>query len=135
VRRRSVLVTAADPGYDTPMTAESETQREAETAEGRREPVTAERQADGPGAPTDLSRRSWIAVLKRTVKDNFSSYNKTYGALASVVVFLIWLWISNTVILLGAEFNAELGRERQIRAGHVAADEEPFLPPRDEPKG
>ena len=65
---------------------------------------------------------------------NFSSYNKTYGALASVVVFLIWLWISNTVILLGSEFNAELARERQIRAGRVAADDEPFLPPRDAPK-
>lgn len=65
---------------------------------------------------------------------NFSSYNKTYGALASVIVFLVWLWISNTVILLGAELNAELERERQIRAGHVSADDEPFLPPRDEPK-
>jgi membrane protein len=65
---------------------------------------------------------------------NFSSYNKTYGALASVVVFLIWLWISNTVILLGSEFNAELARERQIRAGRVAADDEPFLPARDAPK-
>ncbi len=65
---------------------------------------------------------------------NFSSYNKTYGALASVVVFLIWLWISNTVILLGAEFNAELARERQIRAGRVAADDEPYLTPRNEPK-
>jgi membrane protein len=41
---------------------------------------------------------------------NFGSYNKTYGALAGPIVFLVWLWISNLMILLGAEFNAELER-------------------------
>jgi membrane protein len=64
---------------------------------------------------------------------NFSSYNKTYGALASVIIFLVWLWITNTVILLGAELNAELERRRQIEAGHPA-DEEPYLPLRTNPK-
>ena len=63
---------------------------------------------------------------------NFSSYNKTYGALGGVVAFLVWLWITNVVILLGAELNAELERGRQIEAGHPA-DREPFLEPRDEP--
>jgi membrane protein len=61
---------------------------------------------------------------------NFGSYNKTYGALGGVIVFLIWLWISNIAVLLGAEFNAELERGRQIEAGKPA-DEEPFLEPRD----
>ena len=61
---------------------------------------------------------------------NFSSYNKTYGAPAGVVVFLVWLWISNVVILLGAEFNAELERGRRIEAGHPA-DRAPFVEPRD----
>jgi membrane protein len=61
---------------------------------------------------------------------NFSSYNKTYGALAGVVVFLVWLWISNIAVLLGAEFNAELERGRLIEAGHPA-DREPFAEPRD----
>jgi membrane protein len=65
---------------------------------------------------------------------NFSSYNKTYGALASVIVFLVWLWITNTVILLGAELNAEIERGRQIETGQ-SADREPFLPLRSEPKG
>jgi membrane protein len=61
---------------------------------------------------------------------NFSSYNKTYGALGSVVVFLVWLWITNVVILFGAELNAELARGRQIQAGaHV--DQAPYLPTRD----
>jgi membrane protein len=61
---------------------------------------------------------------------NFSSYNKTYGALGGVITFLVWLWISNIAVLLGAEMNAELERGRQIEAGHPA-DEEPFLAPRD----
>jgi membrane protein len=61
---------------------------------------------------------------------NFASYNKTYGALAGVVAFLVWLWISNIAVLLGAEFNAELERARQIEAGEPA-DRQPFLAPRD----
>src|SRR3712207_6075650 len=61
---------------------------------------------------------------------NFSSYNKTYGSLGGVIAFLVWLWISNIVILLGAEFNAELERGKQIAAG-APADKEPYLPPRD----
>src|SRR4051812_33613659 len=61
---------------------------------------------------------------------SFASYNKTYGALGGVIVFLVWLWISNIAILLGAEFNAELERGRQIEAGHPE-DKEPFLEPRD----
>jgi membrane protein len=77
----------------------------------------------------------WIAAsaLFALYVASFSSYNKTYGALASVIVFLVWLWITNTVILLGAELNAELERARQIEGG-LPADREPFLPPRSEPK-
>jgi len=61
---------------------------------------------------------------------SFASYNKTYGALGGVIVFLTWLWISNIAVLLGAEFNSELERGRQIEAGHPE-DREPFLRPRD----
>jgi membrane protein len=61
---------------------------------------------------------------------NFASYNKVYGSLAAVIVFLVWLWISNLAVLLGAEFDAELTRERQIEEGHPP-EEEPFLEPRD----
>jgi membrane protein len=61
---------------------------------------------------------------------DFGSYNKTYGALAGVVVFLVWLWIANIAVLLGAEFNAELERGRRIEAGHPE-DDEPFVEPRD----
>jgi membrane protein len=61
---------------------------------------------------------------------NFGSYNKTYGALGGIIIFLVWLWISNIAVLLGAEFNAELERGRQIEAGHPP-EQEPFLEPRD----
>jgi membrane protein len=61
---------------------------------------------------------------------NFGSYNKTYGSLAAVVVFLVWLWISNLAVLLGAEFDAELARSQRIETGQPE-DKEPFLPPRD----
>jgi membrane protein len=62
---------------------------------------------------------------------NFGSYNKTYGALAGPIVFLVWLWISNIMILLGAEFNAELERGRAIEGGMRPKDKEPFVEPRD----
>jgi YihY family inner membrane protein len=61
---------------------------------------------------------------------NFGSYNKTYGSLASVIIFLVWLWLSNTAILLGAELNAELERSRAIAGGHPP-EEEPYMELRD----
>jgi membrane protein len=62
---------------------------------------------------------------------NFGSYNKTYGSLAGVIVFLVWLWISNLAVLLGAELDAEVARGRTIQAGRGEDRAEPFLPPRD----
>jgi len=38
---------------------------------------------------------------------HFSSYNKTWGAIAAVVVMLTWLWLSSVILLLGAEIDAE----------------------------
>jgi membrane protein len=63
---------------------------------------------------------------------NFGSYNKTYGSLGAIVIFLVWLWLTNLAILFGAELNAEIERGRQIEAGQPE-EREPFLPPRDEP--
>jgi membrane protein len=65
---------------------------------------------------------------------NFSSYNKTYGTIAAVVVFLVWLWISNLAVLFGAEFNAELERARELQAGMTEAEQTIQLPPRDTKK-
>lgn len=64
---------------------------------------------------------------------NFSSYDKTYGSLAGVVVFLLWLWITNLALLFGAELDAELERGRELQAG-LPAEESIQLPPRDTSK-
>ncbi|MFJ7046759.1 YihY/virulence factor BrkB family protein [Streptomyces sp. NPDC101112] len=61
---------------------------------------------------------------------NFASYNKTYGTMAGVIVFLVWLWITNLAILLGLEFDAETVRQRAI-AGGLPPDKEPYTQPRD----
>ncbi len=65
---------------------------------------------------------------------NFSSYNKTYGALAGVIVFLVWMWITNIAVLLGAELNAETERARELEAGVPGAEEDIQAPYRDVPK-
>ncbi|MGA5420232.1 YihY/virulence factor BrkB family protein [Streptomyces lavendulocolor] len=64
---------------------------------------------------------------------NFASYNKTYGTLAGVIVFLVWLWITNLAVLLGLEFDAEMARQRAIDGGHPES-EEPYVEPRDTAK-
>jgi membrane protein len=64
---------------------------------------------------------------------NFGSYNKTYGSLGAIVIFLVWLWLTNVAILFGAELNAEIARGRQMAAGQPE-EQEPILPPRDAPK-
>lgn len=61
---------------------------------------------------------------------NFSNYDRTYGSLAGVIVFLLWLWIANLALLFGAEFDAELERGRQLQAG-IEAEETIQLPARD----
>ena len=74
----------------------------------------------------------WIAasVLFGFYVANFGSYNKTYGTLAGVIVFLLWLWITNLALLFGAELDAELERGRQLQAG-LPAERDIQLPPRD----
>jgi membrane protein len=78
---------------------------------------------------------AWLIIsgLFAVYLATFASYNKTYGAIAGVIVFLVWLWLTNLAILLGAEVNAELERARAISAGHPT-DQEPFLELRDDRK-
>ena len=52
-----------------------------------------------------------------STSSNFGSYNATYGSIAGIIVFLVWLWISNLALLFGAEMNAELERSRELEAG------------------
>jgi membrane protein len=65
---------------------------------------------------------------------NFGSYDKTYGALAGVVVLLMWFWITNLAILFGHELNAERERSVEMDDGETRAERELQLEPRDEPK-
>ncbi|MFF5404990.1 YihY/virulence factor BrkB family protein [Streptomyces misionensis] len=61
---------------------------------------------------------------------DFASYSKTYGTMAGVVVFLVWLWITNLAVLLGLEFDAETVRQRAVAGGHPP-EAEPYTQPRD----
>jgi membrane protein len=64
----------------------------------------------------------------------FGNYNATYGSLGAVIVLLLWLWITNNALLLGAELDAEIERQRELAAGQRDAEREIQLPPRQAPK-
>lgn len=55
---------------------------------------------------------------------NFGTYNATYGALGAAIGFMIWIWLSVTIVLLGAELNAEM--ERQTAYDTTSGDPEPI---------
>jgi membrane protein len=76
-----------------------------------------------------LAVLGWViaSLLFALYVANFGSYNKTYGALAGPIIFLLWLWITNICVLLGAELNAELERSRALEAGEVSSEEEQFV--------
>lgn len=62
---------------------------------------------------------------------NLANYNRTYGSLAGIIGALLLLWLVNLALLIGAEFDAELTRGRQLRAG-IAAEERVQLEPRSD---
>lgn len=62
---------------------------------------------------------------------NFSDYNRTYGSLAGVIIFLLWIWIANVALLFGAVLDREVERGRQLVRG-VPAERAPELPLRSE---
>jgi membrane protein len=69
---------------------------------------------------------SWIvaSLLFSWYLTSFANYNATYGSLCAVAGLMIWLWISTTVVLLGAELNAEL--EHQTARDSTVGDEKPL---------
>ncbi|MFJ5228507.1 YihY/virulence factor BrkB family protein [Kitasatospora sp. NPDC088391] len=60
----------------------------------------------------------WLALSVgfAVVVTHVGSYNRVYGTLAGVIVFLVWLWLSNLAILLGLQVDAELARTRRPAA-------------------
>jgi len=69
-------------------------------------------------------------LLGLYVSSDLASYNATYGAFAGVIILLLWLWVTNIVLLIGAEVDSEIERSRQLQAG-VAAEEQIQLPLRN----
>jgi membrane protein len=65
---------------------------------------------------------------------NFGSYNKTYGTLAGVIIFLVWLWITNLAVLIGIELDAERERTIELKEDVPRAEKEIQLDARDDPK-
>ncbi|PYC68452.1 ribonuclease [Micromonospora arborensis] len=59
----------------------------------------------------------------------FASYRTTYGSLGAAIAFLVWLYLSNSALMLGVQINAQVQRGRQLQAGDPDP-EEPVLPPR-----
>ena len=74
----------------------------------------------------------WVvaSALFGVYVSTFASYDKTYGSLAGVIIFLLWPWITNLALLFGAELNAEIERGRQLQGG-IAAEHDIQLPRRD----
>jgi membrane protein len=83
-----------------------------------------------PGSVTALALWLAASVLFALYVANFGSYNATYGSIAAVIIFLVWLWITNLAILFGAELNSELERQRELESG-VPREETIALEPRD----
>jgi membrane protein len=65
---------------------------------------------------------------------NFGSYNKTYGSLAGIVVFLVWFWITNLALLIGVELDSERERTLELKEGVPRAEKEIQLDARNAPK-
>jgi membrane protein len=86
-----------------------------------------------PGSVLAVIVWSAVSVGFAVYIAHFNSYNKTYGTLGGVIIFLVWLWLTNVAILLGAEFDAEIGRARAIAAG-LPPTAEPYIPMRDVPR-
>jgi membrane protein len=63
---------------------------------------------------------------------HFGAYNKTYGVLGAMIVFLVWLWVTNVAVLAGAEFDSELERSRELEQG-TPIEETLTLEPKSEP--
>jgi len=87
-----------------------------------------------PGAGVAILVAIVASALFAFYVGNFGSYNKTYGALAGVVVFLIWFWLINVALLFGIELDAEIERTKELKEGVPRADKEIQLDARDTPK-
>jgi membrane protein len=87
-----------------------------------------------PGAAVAIVVWAVASALFAFYVANFGSYNKTYGALAGVVIFLIWFWLTNVALLFGIELDAEIERTKELKQGVPRAEKEIQLDARSDPK-
>jgi len=87
-----------------------------------------------PGAAVALLVWGVASALFAFYVANFSNYNATYGALAGVIIFLVWFWITNLALLFGIELDAEIERTKELKDGVPLAEKEIQLDARAEPK-
>ncbi len=87
-----------------------------------------------PGAAVALLVWAVASALFAFYVANFGSYNKTYGTLAGVIVFLVWFWLTNLALLFGIELDAEIERSKELKEGVPLAEKEIQLDARAEPK-
>jgi membrane protein len=87
-----------------------------------------------PGAAVALLVWAVASALFAFYVANFSNYNATYGALAGVIVFLVWFWLTNVALLFGIELDAEIERTKELGEGVPLAEKEIQLDSRAEPK-
>jgi membrane protein len=87
-----------------------------------------------PGAAVAMLVWAVASALFAFYVGNFGSYNKTYGALAGIVIFLVWFWLTNVALLFGLELDSEIERSRELKAGVPRAEKEIQLDARADPK-
>lgn len=77
-----------------------------------------------PGALFSLTAILGVSMLYSWYTANFANYDATYGSLGALIGFLIWVWISLTVVIVGAELNSEI--EHQTAEDSTVAPEKPL---------
>jgi membrane protein len=55
---------------------------------------------------------------------NFANYNETYGSLGAAIGFMVWMWLSTTVVLIGGEINSEM--EHQTEKDTTTGPDQPL---------
>ncbi|MDX3113309.1 YihY/virulence factor BrkB family protein [Streptomyces scabiei] len=73
-----------------------------------------------PGGTLAVGLLLTVSLAFALYTSHVSTYDRLYGSLAGVVVFLVWLWLSNLSLLVGAQFNAELSRPVDERSAEPA---------------
>lgn len=69
-----------------------------------------------PGAISAAVFWAILSALFRTYVANFGNYNRVYGAVGTVIVLMLWLWMSATVMLIGDQLNVIVGENMQSKS-------------------